>query len=75
MGLIVRDTDTKEQITLSTEPYDNNGALLYFFHDESGNYVAEHLPPYRRMPLQSISVGGAYQLGERMVEVLSKPDI
>lgn len=68
----VRFQDADEVIDLIEEPYDNKGALLFFYHDSNGNYLEQYLAPHDRVPAQSISTGVSYRLGEKIVTVVKK---
>ena len=67
--------DTNEEIELVEEPYNNNGALLYFYHDANGNYLKSHLKPFHNYPAHSISKGMGAVLGSRPVIVIGKDEV
>lgn len=69
-----RFQDTDEEIDLIEESYNNNGALLYYYHDSDGNYLRCHLPPYNKYPAHSLGVNMGALLGDRMVLVVKKEE-
>lgn len=65
----VRFQDGNEEIELIEKPYDNNGALLYHYHDSEGNYLRFHLSPYKLIPAHSLHFDLPGLLGDRFVNV------
>lgn len=70
----VRFQDTSEEIELVEEEYDNNGALLYYYHDSNGNYLQSNLRPFNRWAAHSIFKGMGAMLGNRPVLVVEKSE-
>ncbi|KGH50492.1 hypothetical protein [Acinetobacter sp. UBA2581] len=70
----VRFQDTNEEIELIEESYNNNGALLFFYHDSSGNYLQNNLTPFNKWAAHSIFEGMGAMLGKRLVLVVEKSE-
>lgn len=68
----IRFQDTKEEIELIEERYNNNGALLYYYHDANGNYLMNNLRPFNRWAAHSIFEGMGALVGDRLVIVIEK---
>lgn len=59
---------------LIEEEVNNGGVILYFYHDELGNYLKEHLPPFRDYPAHSIFMYFEGLLGDELVTVIAKDE-